>query len=96
MFPSPTAAFAALSARSSGPNNFASDVGEIEQFIRSGDDKNATLAIDRRLRSLENMGLAKAEKISLDTVPIFKLGDDVYKFIDTLHTGFTKAGGGVP
>ena len=64
LFPSPIAAFAALSARSSASISISSDIGEIDRYIRDGDDTNTTLAIDRRMRSLANMGLTKPEKLT--------------------------------
>ena len=74
---SPNWAFAALSARwrSAGGSKEASELNEIEQFIADGDDENLTAALDRRCRALEGMGLVKVDKVSLDSVTEYKVGD---------------------
>ena len=89
---SPNWAFAALSARwrSAGGTTEASELNEIEQFIADGDDENLTAALDRRCRALEGMGLVKVDKVSLDTVTDYKVGDDLTNDVQKLTRGALK------
>ena len=93
---SPNAAFAALSARLSGAgaNGLSSELSEIEQFVAARDDANLTAALDRRCRALEGMGLVKVDKVSLDSVPVYKTGMCVDKWADKLFIPILQIQGG--
>ena len=81
---SPNAAFAALSARWSGKDGITSDLNDIEKHIRQIDDENLTAALDRKCRALKGMGLSKVDKVSLDSVAVFKTTDNIYVWLDQL------------
>ena len=83
MLVSPNARFAALSARMPVSRTL-SELSEIEKYITEGDDVNLTAALDRRLRSIESMGMMKVDKVSLSDVPNYHQGNDIYKWIETL------------
>ena len=93
---SPNAAFAALSARLSGAgaNGLSSELSEIEQFVAARDDANLTAALDRRCRALEGMGLVKVDKVSLDSVPVYKTGMCVDKWAGKLFIPILQIQGG--
>ena len=68
------AAFAALSAQSSGPGRpgLLSNLSEVQQFLGASDDRSFTEAIDRRCRAYDGLGLSKPGKVALTNVETFK------------------------
>ena len=84
----PNAAFAALSAASSelGIAGLPSGLTELEHFLKIRDDKTFTECQDRRCRALNGLGLSKADKVTLAAVPMFKTGDDLHKWMESVFT----------
>ena len=84
----PNAAFAALSARGSslGIAGLPSGITELEHFLKTGDDKAFTEGQDRRCRTLNGLGLSKADKVTLAAVTMFQTGDDLDKWMESVFT----------
>ena len=82
------AAFAALSAASSGLGDagLSSRLTEVQHFLEIRDDKTFTECQDRRCRALNGLGLWKADKVALTTVPLYKTSDDLDKWMESAWT----------
>ena len=94
----PNAAFAALSARvlarADGSQGLSSSITESQNYLDRGDDKAFTETLDRRCRSLDNQGLQKPDKITLTNVAMFKTGDNLEKWMQSIWSQLLLHQGG--
>ena len=72
----------------------SSSLTELQQLLDSRNDQGFTVALDRRCRSLEGMGLCKPDKVTLDNVPSFKHGDNIVEWDKQLFNPILQHQGG--
>ena len=94
----PNAAFAALSARvlarPDGSQGRSSSISESQSHLDRGDDKAFTESLDRRCRALDGQGLQKPDKITLANAAMFKTGDNLEKWMQSIWSQLLLHQGG--
>ena len=94
----PNAAFAALSARvlarADGSQGLSSSISESQSHLDRGDDKAFTESLDRRCRALDGQGLQKTDKITLANAAMFKTGDNLEKWMQSIWSQLLLHQGG--
>ena len=64
------------------------------QYLDRGDDKAFTETLNRRCRALDNQGLQKPDKITLTNVAMFKTGDNLEKWMQSIWSQLLLHQGG--